>query len=181
MKFSDLSSDRVILKEIGMYGLKDMYEYSKIESFYKFLEFPPQKSINHTEEYLNKLLRRHKRNNAHYWFVKLKKTEKIIGSFAIHDIDWRKRIGEVSYGISPIYSRKGYFSEALHAVIKYCFKDMKFHRICATTRVDNLGSIKGLSNAGFKREGTLKDYYLCHSGEYYDAAILAILKHEYKG
>ena len=63
MKFSDLSSDRVILKEIGMYGLKDMYEYSKIESFYKFLEFPPQKSINHTEEYLNKLLRRHKRDN----------------------------------------------------------------------------------------------------------------------
>ena len=181
MKFPDLFSNRIILKEIGLYGLKDMYEYSKIESFYQFLEFPPQKSINYTKEYLIRLLKRHKNDNAHYWFVELKETGKIIGSFAIHDIDWRKKIGEVSYGISPHYSKKGYFSEALDSVLKHCFNEMEFHRVCATTRVDNVGSIKGLLNAGFKREGILKDYYLCYQDKHHDAAILAIINRDYKG
>ena len=80
MKFPDLFSNRIILKEIGLYGLKDMYEYSKIESFYQFLEFPPQKSINDTKEYLIRLLKRHKNDNAHYWFVELKETGRLPGA-----------------------------------------------------------------------------------------------------
>ena len=58
---------------------------------------------------------------------------------------------------------------------------MEFHRVCATTRVDNVGSIKGLLNAGFKREGILKDYYLCYQDKHHDAAILAIINRDYKG
>jgi len=180
MVFPDLYSDRINLKQIGMYGLDDMYEYSIIDSFYDFLEFLPQKSINDTKEYLEKLLTRHHNDNAHYWFVELKENNKIIGSFGIHDIDWRKKIGEVSYGISPNYGKKGYFSEALHTVLKHCFKEMQFHRVCATTRVDNIGSIKGLLKIGFKKEGILRDYYLNYEGKRYDAAILAILKKDYK-
>ena len=156
-----------------------MHEYSTKEEMYSFLEFLPHTTLADTEEYLQKLIARSKLDNGHYWFIKTLKENKIIGTFGVHDIDWRKRIGEVSYGISPEFSRLGLFSEALNEVLNYLFDELDFHRVCATTRFDNLGSIKGLQKQGFEIEGRLKDFYFSHDGKRYDALILAILKHNF--
>ena len=176
MKFIDLESERLNLIKLGMFGLDDMHEYSTKEEVYTYLEFPPHKTKNETKLYLRKLLRRSELDNAHYWFVKLSEEDKIIGTFGVHDIDWRKKIGEVSYGISPDYSQRGFFSEALKTVLEFCFNELEFHRVCATTRFDNIGSVKGLKKLGFIEEGTLRDFYLSFDGRRYDALILAILR-----
>ena len=164
MKFIDLESERLNLIKLGMFGLDDMHEYSTKEEVYTYLEFPPHKAKNETKLYLRKLLRRSELDNAHYWFVKLSEE------------DWRKKIGEVSYGISPNYSQRGFFSEALKTVLEFCFNELEFHRVCATTRFDNIGSVKGLKKLGFIEEGTLRDFYLSFDGRRYDALILAILR-----
>ena len=177
--FPDLDSERLEFIGIGMFGLEDMHEYSVIDDFYKFLEFPAHKDKKDTEEYLKKLIRRSERDDAHYWFIRLKENGKIIGTFGLHDIDWRKNIGEVSYGISTKYTRKGFFKESLSRIMDYAFQDLSFHRLCATTRFDNIGSIKGLNKCGFLEEGNLRDYYLNPDGTRYDAVILSILKAEY--
>ena len=176
MIFENLCSERLELTEIDKSGLKDMHAYSTLESMYTFLEFVPHETLADTEKYLQKLIDRSGLNNGHYWFIKHIAEDKIIGTFGVHDIDWRKRIGEVSYGISPQYSKLGFFSESLFTVLNYLFKELNFHRICATTRFDNVGSIKGLQKQGFEIEGRLKDFYLSHDGNRYDALVLAILK-----
>ncbi len=178
-EFPDLSSERLILVKLGLFGLEDMYEYAIQKEVYSFLEFTPHSTIEDTKVYLNKLLRRANCDNAHYWFIQLKETNKVIGTFGLHDIDWRKRIGEISYGVSPDYSRQGIFTEALLTVLEFCFKELEFHRINATTRLDNIGSIKGLEKCGFSKEGILREYYLNEGGSRYDATILAILRSEY--
>ena len=144
MILKNLSTDRLQLIEIDKSGINDMYEYSILDDMYSFLEFKPHKTLEETEEYLQKLIDRSKLDNGHYWFIKYLQENKIIGTFGVHDIDWRKRIGEVSYGISPKYSRLGLFSESLSVVLNYLFNELNFHRVSATTRFDNIGSIKGL-------------------------------------
>ena len=107
---------------------------------------------------------------------------KIIGTLGVHDIDWRKRIGEVSYGISPDYSMRGLFTEALMRVLDYCFNELEFERICASTMAVNMGSVNGLKKCGFVQEATLKNHYLSEDdGLRHDALILAILRNEYFG
>ena len=59
------------------------------------------------------------------------------------------------------------------------FQKLDFHRIVVLTHVDNAESIKGLSNAGFQREGTLRDYLLYKNGERFDVIIFSILKNEF--
>ena len=76
MGFIDLKSERLELVELGIFGLEDMHEYSTKEQVYKYLEFPPQKTKEETKLYLQKLIRRHQRENAHYWFVKLSEEDK---------------------------------------------------------------------------------------------------------
>jgi ribosomal-protein-alanine N-acetyltransferase len=165
--------------ELSESGLEDMYEYSKNPQLYKYFEFEPQKTIDETREYLQKLIDRSNADNAHYWFISLAATNKIIGSFGVHDIDWRKGKAEISYGLSPHYWGKGHFHEVLKMVMKYLFDDRNFFRIHATTRHDNLPSIKALEKAGFQKEGVLRSFYLSYDGKRHDAVILSILKPEY--
>lgn len=179
MRFPELCGKRIKLCELSLSGLTDMYEYSKNPLLYKYLEFEPQKSIEETEVYLRKLLTRSEAENAHYWFIRLIESNEIIGTFGVHDIDQRKKNAEISYGISPDYWGKGYFTETLEVVLDYIFIDCGFYRVNATTRSDNIASTKGLERVGFQREGILRGYYLSHNGKRYDAAILAILQHEY--
>ena len=47
------------------------------------------------------------------------------------------------------------------------------------THADNAGTIKGLINAGFQKEGTLRDYLLYENGERFDVIIFSILKNEF--
>lgn len=178
--FRDLHGKRIRLSKIDESGLDDMHEYSKNPLLYRHFEYEPQKSIEETKEYLRKLIKRSESENGHYWFIKLNETGKVIGSFGVIDIDWRRKNAEIGYGLSPDYWGKGYFSEALNLVLDFLFNEQDFYRISAKTQHDNAPSIRSLENAGFKKEGVMRDFYLSYNGKRHDAVILAILKPEHK-
>jgi ribosomal-protein-alanine N-acetyltransferase len=178
MEFNDLYGDRIDLLKIGQHGLEDMHEYSTKPEFYSFLEYDPFITIEHTSNYLSRLIERSDSDNGHYWFIHLK-SKKIIGTFGLIDIDGRKGLTEIGYGISPDFWGKGYFNEALTMVLKYLFNKLNFHKVWAKTQANNIPSIKGLENAGFKKEAVFRDYYLSIRGDRYDAIFLSILKNEF--
>ena len=179
MEFPDLSGKRIDLVKINGKGLYDMHEYSTKPEFYEYLEFDPFKTIEETRTYLDKLITRSNSETGHYWFIKLRNENKIIGTFGLLDIDWRKGVTEIGYGLSPAFWGQGYFKEALQMVSKYLFEKLNFHRVWAKTQSDNLHSIRALENNGFIREGLLRDYYLSSSGRRHHAVVLSILRDEY--
>ena len=179
MEFQDLDGKRIKLIKLDESGLEDMWEYSKNPLLYRFFEFLPQQTIEETKEYLDKLMKRGAAGNAHYWFVSLRENGKIIGSFGVHDIDWRKKDAEISYSISPDYWGQRYFEESLRTVLWYLFQEQRFHRVHATTRFDNMPSIKGLESVGFQIEGRLREFYYSHDSKRYDAVVLGILRGEF--
>lgn len=180
MNFDDLQGKRIDLIELNMEGLLDMHEYSINPSFYRYMEYEPHNSIEGTRQYLNKLINRSSSDSGHYWFIFLKDQKKIIGSFGLLNVDRRKGSAEIGYGISPDYWGHGYFNEALLLVINYLFIKLYFNRICVITQVNNAPSIKALERVGFKKEGVMREYYLSmKNSNYYDAAMLALLKSDY--
>lgn len=179
MIIKNLYSRRLDLVEINKDGINDMHEYSIKPEFYKFLEYEPFKTIEDTQIYLDKLIKRSNSENGHYWFISLNSNKKIIGTFGLLDIDVRKGITEVGYGLSPDYWGRGIFKEALMTVLKHLFIDLRFHRVWAKTRSNNIPSIKGLENVGFKIEGILRDYYLSKNGCRTNAVILSVLYNEF--
>ncbi len=181
MNFPELQGQRIRLIQLDESHLEGMFEYSRDPRFYRYFEFKPQVNMEETRAYLQRLIERSSINTAHYWFIYLTGSNKVIGSIGVHDIDWRKKSGEISYGLSPAYWGQGLFGETLQLILKYLFDECDFHRVCATTREDNAPSIKALEKIGFKKEGILRDYYLAHDGQRYHAAILAVLRNEYKG
>jgi len=180
MIFPDLFGERIDLVSIDPTMPKriidDIDRYSRIPEFFEFLEFSEHKSRFETERYYAKLLSRSRGTTGHYWLIKLSKEDKIIGTFGVLDIDVRKGMAEIGYGISPEHWRRGYFHETINLVLHHLFGAAGFHRIWAKTQSDNMASIKGLQTAGFITEGVLRDFYLSEKdGARHDAIVLSIL------
>lgn len=178
--FPDLHGERIDLVEIEASCVDDVHEYATMPSFFKSFEFSESRSREETAAYIRKLLGRSEKSTGHYWMIRHKMNGKVIGTFGVLDIDFRKGTGEIGYGLSPLYWRKGYFQEALDLVLRHLFTHAGFHRVWAKTQHDNAASIRSLERAGFKREGILRDFYLSErDGSRHDAVVLAMLRHEF--
>ncbi|NQV83551.1 MAG: GNAT family N-acetyltransferase [Rhodospirillales bacterium] len=180
MKFPDLPGERIDLVEINASCIDDLHEYSSMPVFFEFMELIESRSREETETYYQKLVRRSQAPTGHYWMIRHKGDDKVIGTFGVLDIDTRKGSCEIGYGVSPQYWGKGYFKEVLRMVLEYLFDEAGFHRVWAKTQDDNAASINSLKSLGFKHEGTLRDFYLSEkNGVRNDAVVLAILRPEF--
>jgi RimJ/RimL family protein N-acetyltransferase len=77
------------------------------------------------------------------------------------------------------YWGKGYGRASLRLLLGYCFDELGMHRVSAETFEYNTAWRKLVEWAGFKKEGTERDY-LCRDGRFWDKEIYAILEGEYR-
>lgn len=176
MIFPQLDGERISLVALDKGAIDDLHDYSVLPDFYRFLEFPPFTERSQTEAYFAKLTARSNGETGHYWLIRLRATGRVVGSFGLLDIDWRKGSAEIGYGLSPKVWGQGLFAEALALVLDWAFGSGGFHRIWVKTQADNLSSIKALAAAGFRREGCLRDFYLSQvDGRRHDAALFALI------
>jgi [ribosomal protein S5]-alanine N-acetyltransferase len=73
----------------------------------------------------------------------------------------------VGYWMGAPFTRRGYMTAAVRAVIPFAFSTLRLHRLEAACIPTNIGSIRLLENAGFLREGYAREY-LCINGIWQD-------------
>jgi RimJ/RimL family protein N-acetyltransferase/acyl carrier protein len=170
-------------ERLNIYGLDDFLGYSLNKKLYTHLEFPPQKSIEETKKYLEKLLSRVgskvEDRTAMYWFVRKISDNKLVGTIGLLDIDVRRRSAEWGYGVDPEFWGKGCILEMQEKVKHYVFERLSFNRLTSRTSINNSETISSVASAGFKCEGVLRDYYKFEDNGFVDAKIFAMLASEY--
>ena len=153
----------------------EFHEYSIMNEFYDYLEFPAFTSIKDSCAYLKKLIRRSEKPNTQYWYIHSKKFEKVVGTIGLLNLDNQRLSVEMGYGISPHHWGQGFLTSAGKIIIKYVFNNLQLHRLVARTSIENVPSMRGLTKLGFKKEGILRDYYRRQTGEWFDAVLMAQL------
>jgi ribosomal-protein-alanine N-acetyltransferase len=109
-----------------------------------------------------------------------KETGKAIGKCGFHDWYAIHSRSELGYRmLDEAAKRKGFMTEALCAVIRYGFEEMKLNRIQAFIGSENIPSLKLIKRAGFTEEGTLRSHY-CNNGKLEDSICFSLLKDEYE-
>ena len=83
--------------------------------------------------------------------------------------------GSIGYWIGQPYANKGYMSEAVRALIPFCFGSLRLHRLEASCIPTNKPSIALLERCGFQREGYARGY-LCINGNWQDHLLFARLR-----
>ena len=91
------------------------------------------------------------------WALALKPGSRMIGSCGFHLFDRRHRRVEIGYEMHSDHWRQGLMTEAVHAVLKFCFEALAAHRIEADVVEGNAASAALLKKAGFTLEGVWRD------------------------
>lgn len=96
--------------------------------------------------------------NNYTWAVVLKATGKIIGCMGYYppgesNIDIGENEAEVGYWMGKPYWNKGYATEALGAMVAYCFKVKGFQTLWADCFAGNKASARVMEKCGFADTG----------------------------
>ena len=83
--------------------------------------------------------------------------------------------GSLGYWMGLPYTRHGYMTAAVRAVIPFAFGTLRLHRLEAACIPTNTASIRLLENTGFVREGYAREY-LCINGIWQDHLLYGRLK-----
>lgn len=112
------------------------------------------------------------------WALALKPNRRMIGSCGFHLFDRRHQRVEIGYELHSDYWRQGLMSEAVRAVLQFCFDTLAAHRVEADVVEGNVASAALLKKAGFTLEGLWRDR-VYKRGAYQSLWQYGFLKPEY--
>ncbi len=102
-------------------------------------------------------------------------TDKPVGSVYVRDIDYTHHKAEYGIFIGEASARgKGYGTAAARLMIRYCFEELKLHRLFLRVYAENIQAIRSYEKAGFEKEAFLRDD-VCIEGQYRDIVLMGIL------
>jgi RimJ/RimL family protein N-acetyltransferase len=104
---------------------------------------------------------------------------KIIGVAFIGRINEHNRNCLLSITIGDReYWGEGYGKDAMAALLRHCFEDMRMHRVSTETFEYSDAWRRLVESVGFEREGTAREY-LYRDGKFWDKSMYGLLESEY--
>jgi RimJ/RimL family protein N-acetyltransferase len=103
-----------------------------------------------------------------------------IGITSLHEIDWRNRSAQLGIFIGDkAFWGRGYGTDALRALLRWCFGELNLHRAWLRVYEDNARAIRSYQKVGMKQEGRLREDRF-HKGRYYDTLVMGVLRAEFE-
>jgi ribosomal-protein-alanine N-acetyltransferase len=93
-----------------------------------------------------------------FWAVADAGTDRCLGLVNYHDGHIRSRRVAIGYIIDPTQHRRGIATEAVSAMLDFCFGGLGLHRVQAFIHPGNVASRGLVEKLGFQCEGLLRDH-----------------------
>ncbi len=178
-RLPELSTSRLILRNVRMSDARDIYEYSCDPEVARHVLWEAHQSIHQTKAYIRYVLRQYRMGSPSSFCIALKETGKVIGTIGFMWVSNENRSAEVGYSLSRAHWNKGYMTEALAAVLRFGFEELNLNRIEAQHECDNPASGRVMEHVGMRREGMLKER-LYNKSRFVDVELYAILREEWR-
>lgn len=170
-----LTTDRLIVRYME---LSDLDRFDPLANSDFVLKYLCMYKMNREEslDYIRQMMEK-KRDYA----IILKETNEFIGKIHLDNDPLRYGTSSVdlAYWIGEPYTRQGYMTEALRAVMAYLFTEKGYDMIAAQTLAPNIASQALLKGLGFTQEGILRRA-LNWEGTVYDSVCFSLLKEEFQ-
>ena len=135
------------------------------QSIYTYWGKGPSKSDKNPELLFEK---EDKHTKSFHLGIALKESNQVIGDLWIYLIE-NNRMASVAIRLSKDYHGKGYGTESLSAITKFCFEKTELQRLWTEVDVRNIASQRILEKCGYLQEGHIRqgkmvntwcDYYI---------------------
>ena len=179
-KFPQLESQRLILREMTLGDLDFYFRHFNDPKIIEGTCFLGPKTLDAAKKELERYcINQFKENKGIRWGVVLKEVGELIGTLGFYDWDKDVRKVEIGYDLEPKYWGLGIMTEALYAVVQFCFETMKLNRIQAIISIGNHHSMNLVRRLGFKKEGVLRQNSFFKES-YHNDLCFSLLREEWK-
>ena len=142
-------TERLLLRRWKLTDADALYKYACDPEVGPHAGWPPHKSVEESKMIIREVF-----TNDFTWAVVLKETNEPIGCmgyypFGKSNIEIGKNDAEVGYWIGKPHWNKGYCTEALQAMIRYCYEKKNFKTLWADFFIDNPASGRVMEKCGF--------------------------------
>lgn len=98
---------------------------------------------------------KHREEDKQYSFgIFLRDNGRLVGDVSLYHVS-RGSLQRcfVGYALDKQYNGRGYATEAVSLAVEFAFNELSLHRVDAGVMLTNVGSMRVLEKAGFRREG----------------------------
>ena len=146
-------TERLLLRRWKPSDAEALYKYACDPEVGPHAGWPPHKNVEESKMIIRELF-----TNDYTWAVILKETNEPIGCmgyypFGKSNIEIGENDAEVGYWIGKPHWNNGYCTEALQAMIHYCYEKKNFQTIWADFFIDNPASGRVMEKCGFTDTG----------------------------
>jgi diamine N-acetyltransferase len=114
------------------------------------------------------------------WAILARTSGRVVGTTALHDINWRSRYGMTGIVIGEKDEwGKGYAGEAMRLRTRYAFRELGLQKLITTVVEPNEASRRGLERAGYRQCGLYRRHFLV-DGQWHDMWIGEIFKDDWE-
>ena len=150
-----LSTPRLIFRPWLDSDAKVLFKYASDPDVGPRAGWPPHQSVEDSLQIIRTIF-----SNDHIWALELKETGEPIGCMGYYthgesNIDIGLNDAELGYWIAKPYWNQGLCTEALQAMIDYCFKVKQFQTLWADFFVNNPASCRVMEKCGFCDTGKI--------------------------
>lgn len=147
-----IETTRLRLRPMTPADIPDLQAWLPAPSNYAYWGKGPGKADKHPELLFAKPP---KPSKSFHLGLALKDSDNIIGDLWVYLIE-NDRMASVAIRVAETHRGRGYGTEAVSAMARFCFGHTELRRLWAQVDVRNIPSQRMLENAGFTREGLVR-------------------------
>lgn len=168
-----LYTERLILRKLKLNDAGELYDGYMNQDEFLYYAHKDKKTLEEIREDLKSKIEKYENDDYYNWVITLKDTGEIIGSINLH-VEKSNESVQFNYAIDNRYTCKGYMTEALNEVKRFCLNDLKVNRFQGGCALENIASKRVMEKCGMQYEGTLRSYIKLKDG-YHDMYMFSVI------
>lgn len=147
-----IQTERLILRPMRSEDIPDLKEWMADKELYAYWGKRPGKTDKNPALLFEKA---EKPSKSFHLGIEAKENRKVIGELWVYLIE-NDRMAKIAIRFGKEYHGRGYATEAVNAMVGFCFENTELQRIWTDVDVNNIASCKVLEKCGFTKEGTIR-------------------------
>lgn len=145
-------TERLVIRPMTKSDIPSLKEWMPDKSIYTYWGKGPSKAEKNPELLFEK---DEKPTKSFQLGIAIKETDKVIGDIWVYLIE-KDRMASVAIRLSSQCHGKGYGTEALREMTKFCFENTELKRLWTEVDVRNVASQRILEKCGYTKEGLIR-------------------------
>lgn len=178
-RFPTLTTSRLLLRQVRPGDAEAFFAIFSDEEAMQFYGSSPHHFLDESREVITRSQGHYDQREAIRWGITLHGDDTLLGSCSLFHFDEGFHRAEIGYELNRASWGRGITSEAVAAILTYCFTDLGLHRVEALIDIMNERSKGLLLKLGFTYEGYLRQRYYWE-GHFEDEHYFGLLKDEWQ-